>query len=688
MKRLFFVTLLFLLFFQSCTSAKPYSREEVVSKLIPVFLKNYHYSKLKLNDAFSRKVFGLYLKRLDYQKKFLTKQDIQKLGVYQNRLDDQFKRGRLDFFEQSTSLLKDRTKKVLSFYSNMLVKPFNFKKKEGVVLNYDHTDFPADDQALQERWRKILKYQVLNRYLSRTQKSNQNVFYPVIEKDAREGVMKQVERSLKRQLEKKKLDSFQLYMNAFANVYDPHTVYMAPKMDQDFNIEMTGTLEGIGAVLTEDNGYIKVLRIVPGSAAWREKELKAEDIILKVAQGDGEPVDIVEMPVGDAVMIIRGKKGTEVRLTVKKPDGRIVVIPIVRDKVVLEETYAKSAVIEDKGQKIGYIDLPVFYRDFNNPNGRASSTDVEKELKKLIAQNVDGVILDLRDNGGGALDDAVRLAGLFIDRGPVVQVRNRNGGVRVLEDVRSGSVYDGPLIVLVSKLSASASEIVSAALQDYGRAVVVGGQQTYGKGTVQSYINLDEQVRPALNSLKPFGAFKMTVQKFYRINGGSTQFKGVSPDIILPDLYDALDIGEQTVDFALPWDEIQPQNYQKWNDLIYNISNAIVQSHKRVNTNRIFSLMHSNSILIRQQQDQITQTLNLAKFVSEYEKIKKRNKIFAAEAKKEPLLSIETSEPETKQTQNSAVATVEKAKKEQWLKKLRQDVALHEAVSIMKDIKK
>ncbi|RZK27879.1 MAG: tail-specific protease, partial [Hymenobacter sp.] len=357
------------------------------------------------------------------------------------------------------------------------------------------------------------------------------------------------------------------YANTIANTYDPHTEYFAPKDKEEFDYQLTGRLEGIGATLREKDGLIYIEEIVPGSASFRQGQLKKGDAILRVAQGATEPVSIEGWHTAKAVTLIRGKKGTEVRLTVKKPDGSTKIIPIIRDVVINEETYAQSAIINDpSGKKIGYLRLPGFYADFNNNGGRSSADDVKKELAKLNAEGAQGIVFDLRTNGGGSLTDAVEMAGLFMPSGPMVQVHDSRGVTNVLNDKDPRVQYTGPLVVLVNKYSASASEILAAAVQDYKRGIIMGSTSTYGKGTVQRVVDLDETLPAELNALKPFGSLKFTMQKFYRVTGASTQFKGVASDIVLPDVYSYLDQGEKESDYPLKWDEIKPASFRPWDN--------------------------------------------------------------------------------------------------------------------------
>jgi carboxyl-terminal processing protease len=466
------------------------------------------------------------------------------------------------------------------------------------------------------------------------------------------------------------------------NTHDPHTEYFKPEAKEDFDLSMTGTLEGIGAVLREDDGFIKVVSIVPGSASWRQKELKAEDKILKVAQASEEPVDLVEASVNEAVRLIRGRKGTEVRLTVQKPSGRIQVVPIIRDVVVVEETYAKSAVMSPPGskKKVGYINLPAFYHDFNNSRGRTASADVRDELEKLKAENVDGVVLDLRNNGGGALDDAVKMAGLFFKTGPVVQIKDQKGNTTVLNDQDADVTYDGPLIVMINTFSASASEIVAAALQDYGRAVIFGTDTTFGKGTVQSMLDLDAYLPPAFNSFRPMGSLKLTIQKFYRINGGTTQYKGVVPDIMIQDAYSTLEVGEKNLEYPMPWDTVSSLSYPKWPKRP-DLAGLKKKSQGRIKTDPFAQKMLELADKLAKQRDRAYASLNKGKFFQEQESARKESEKFEALQKENANLKVAPLA-----LGRPPVDSLDDEKEKKWREGLAKDFYLREAVNVLGDM--
>jgi carboxyl-terminal processing protease len=619
------------------------AKEEVLIKAMLQGLSAAHYQQQQIDDNFSRRVFDLYLKRIDYSKKFLLQSDVAQLRKFQNDIDDQVKRGSKEFLTTANQLLEQRTREVQGLYRELLSQPLDFTTDESFQTEFEKAQYPADKAAQRDEWRRYMKFNDL--------------------------------------LQNDENDRLALWANTIANTYDPHTEYFAPKDKETFDIAMTGRFEGIGATLQERDGQIKVADVIPGSASYRQGQLKTGDIIQRVAQGQAEPVTVEGMRLDKAVSLIKGKKGTEVRLTVKKPDGSVQIIPITRDVVVVKETYAQSAVINEGGKKIGYIRLPAFYANFNDEqDGRSSAEDVKKELEKLKQEKVDGVVLDLRNNGGGSLTDAVEMAGLFIDSGPVVQVRSGQGSAQVLNDRDPRVQYNGPLVVMVNKYSASASEILAAAVQDYKRGVVIGSTSTYGKGTVQRIFNLDDALPAEFNAIKPFGSLKLTTQKFYRINGGSTQFKGVVPDIVLPDAYSYLDQGEKDTDYPLKWDEISPARYRTWQQAPA-IDKLKAASNSRVAASPSFKLVQEIVERMRKRKDDTNVTLNLAKYRTEQEQAKTESKRYEELQKAAPALSIAPLAIDLR----GVTDTVEVNRARRMSKNLMKDINLREAVAITKD---
>ncbi|NLY74471.1 MAG: carboxy terminal-processing peptidase [Firmicutes bacterium] len=609
-------------------------KDTVVAMIMMQALENWHYNQVKLNDNFSRTAFANFLKELDPNKRFFLKSDIEQLKRFQNKIDDELRTGEFQCLELASEILKKRIAKVQSIYQEILKEPFDFSDDEELEFDAVKRDYCANETEQRELWRKILEYRALVYYLSleegqkesqkrkSTSKSKLPAFNPKLEKQAREKLARSLKREFQILVNKTDKNRLEQYLNSIAATFDPHTRYFLPEEAEDFETGLSGTLEGIGAILEADGEYVKVNEIVPGSAAWRQGELKAGDLIMKVGQAAEEPVDISYMPLTEVVKLIRGKKGTEVRLTVKKADGRIMVIPIIRDVVIIEEAYAKAAVIDNRelGKKFGYIYLPSFYHDYKSKNGRGAAADVRKQLQIFKAEKVDGVILDLRNNFGGILEDAVSLSGLFIKNGPIVQVKNGAGYIEVLNDPDKEIVYDGPLVVLINSLSASAAEIVAAALQDYGRAIIMGSPASYGKGTVQIITDLDRFLGNEFSILKPLGSLKLTIQKYYRITGGSVQGKGVVSDIPLPDIYEHLE-REKDLDNALPWDTIPPTLYRKWltdSDL----KEIKTKSAKRVNDNPSFKLIAEHVERVKKRQAKTSQSLQLAKVFKEQNLLK------------------------------------------------------------------
>ncbi|MEL6672395.1 MAG: carboxy terminal-processing peptidase [Bacteroidota bacterium] len=686
-----------LLIFSSYTFyADEGEKPEVLARLVMKGMSYYHYAPVQLNDEFSSELFDGYLETLDYGKRFFTKSDIKEFSRYRVELDDQLNRGTYEFFDLAASRFNQRMDEAQKMYRKVLDKPFDFSRNESVENDPEKMDYPKSSSDLEDRWRKTLKLQVLSRVttaLERQEKAQMEgkgeaeeieiKSLAVLEEEARARVLKTHDDWFHRMERVDKAERRAAYLNSVTMLFDPHTNYLPPKDKETFDISISGRLEGIGAQLREEEGFIKVITIVPGSACARQGDLEVNDKILKVAQGEGEPVDVVDMPTDEAVRLIRGKKGTEVRLTVKKIDGSVMVIPIVRDVVELQETYAKSSILQDgaAGEKIGYIHLPKFYIDFNDRFGRRCATDVRKELEKLKAENVNGVILDLRNNGGGSLQDVVEMAGLFVEKGPVVQIKSRDRKPHILNDPDSDVVYDGPLVVLVNSLSASASEILAAAIQDYGRGIIVG-TTTFGKGTVQRFVPLDDLI-PGYYDIKPLGDVKMTTQKFYRINGGATQLKGVEPDIVLPDNYSKMEIGEREEDHAMAWDEIAPARYNRWDENL-NVDKLRKQSADRVADNATFQLISQNAQRLKDNQDAHVFSLNLKDYRAEQDKLSKE-----AEKYKNISPKIEGLMVSSTATDTEAWAGDEAQLKriQDWHKRIQKDAYIYESLAIIRDMK-
>ena len=619
--------------FVFCSNKKSTGSDGFFGHLMGV-LQYAHYQPKEVDDSLSAKVYENLLGQLDRTKHFFTQEDLKQLSAHKYSIDDQIKAGRFDFFDQTWQTLHKRIDVLQPFIEAELSKPYVYNGNEEYVLEDEPQNYMVNEAALLEDWKRWLKFQSLER-LSRKMESQKKMKdsasaskikpYDTLELGARNETKKFYADWFKRLKKMDRRDQIAMYANAISEVYDPHTEYFPPEDKDNFDIGMTGKLEGIGATLTERDGYIKVERIVPGSASYRQGELKAGDLILKVAQGSAEPVDVVDMKLDDAIQLIRGKKGTEVRLTVKKPDGKTQVIPIIREVVVIEDTYARSAIINYQGLSLGLIQLPSFYADFSTRGrGRHSSEDVRLEIEKLKEAGVKGIILDLRNNGGGSLQDAIDMGGLFIPQGPIVQVKDARG-VEVYSDRDPAVNYSGPLVVLVNTYSASASEILAAAMQDYNRAIIIGTKSTFGKGTVQTFVPLEGGVTDVFP--RGYGQLKVTIQKFYRINGGTTQLMGVVPDVILPDLYDGIEQGEKEMDYHLAYDKIPSAVYSPFNPYKEDRRKlAIKQTNAKKGGSEYFGLVINRSEELAKQRKSYTYSLNLEKFEKQQEALRNQDK--------------------------------------------------------------
>ncbi|RYG02918.1 MAG: tail-specific protease, partial [Chitinophagaceae bacterium] len=594
----------------------PPTKYEKILHNVGDMLAEIHYSPRKINDDFSKEIFKKYLgEKVDAQKNIFIQADLNTLKKFETKLDDEILGGPVLFVPAVSEIYKKRLAESEVIYKDILAKPFEFSADEAVNINAEKTDFPKSESDRKDAWRKRLKYYVLDRYseMQDTRERNKGKKDFVVktdaelEKEAREKVLLIMNRTYER-LKSKVTDDdrFNDYVNTITETMDPHSTFFPPIEKRYFDEQMSGKFFGIGASLIRDeDGNIKIGSVLTGSPAWKSGKIAAGDVINKVGQGKEEPVDLTGFAVEDAIKVIRGKKGSEVRLTMKKADGSIKVVILIRDEIVQDETFARSAVVNTAKGKIGFIYLPEFYADFEDPKGPRCSEDVRKEIVKLKEQKVDGIILDLRSNGGGSLYDVVQMVGLFIEGGPVVQVKDRDGKPQIYYDRDKDVLYDGPLAVMVNEFSASASEIFAAAIQDYNRGVIIGSTTTYGKGTVQRNIGLDK-ILGMTNSNSDLGTVKLTLQKFYRINGGSTQLRGVSSDIVLPDITEYYKAREKDNPDALPWDEITKAEYSGWK---YGLDLAPIKaaSENRTKSNEFFNLVSSKGQwLVQQNENQVT----------------------------------------------------------------------------------
>jgi len=679
----------------SAGAAVAETREKILCQMIGNGLENWHYSGKKIDDDFSLKGFAQYAKNLDYGKSFLIQADLDSLKMFELKIDNEMLDGDFSLPRLGKQLMRQRVLQVKDICQEILKMPFDFSVDEQIELDTEKRSYARSLADLKEWWFKRLKYLTLTQYLNlyklaedkkTVENKNNFVFSPELEIQARKAVEKSVQRLFNRLLQDRSEDMQALYFNALLAVFDPHSQYFPPREKETFDIDMSGTLEGIGALLGEDDGYIKVFEVIPGSPAWIQNLLKVEDIILKVGQGNDEPVDIVGMSVSDAAQLVRGKKGSLVRLTVKKTDGRIMQISLIRNVVEIQETYARSAVLVNENLKksFGYIFLPRFYHDFNRQNGRNASDDVKAELEKLVAQKVDGIILDLRNNGGGALDDAEKMSGLFIEKGPLVQLKDRNSPPQVHEDRDADVSYQGPLVILVNAISASASEIVAAAMQDYRRAIIIGGEHTFGKGTVQVMLDLDRYLPAEMVRYKPLGAVTLTVQKYYRITGASTQYKGVVPDIVLPDLYSSLDVGEKSQPYSLAWDTISALAFTPWKNSFRDLSEIKFRSRQRLSNSIRFQQIAANINRLKKQREKTSVNLNLKKFQAEQDMLFQEAEKFNREQVEFPYIQARLLEGDAASSSVAAKATLE-VKRKEWIDDLRRDPIVEEAIQVLND---
>lgn len=672
--------------------------EKVVAAIVSDILNNVHYSSSRIDDNTSAKCFENYLERLDYNKQFFLKEDIEHFEVYKTRLDDQILNGDLSFYDMVVDRLYERIAEVEALYPKLLEGDLEVNGKIKIETDPEKRDFFKNEEARIVYWKEYLSLLTMNRLANKIQKQEKDKELAAkkgedfsekskaeLMEAAKEQVRKNLETRFKRRKEIDEEDQFAIFINSLSSAFGPHSEYFPPQQKENFDMRMTGRLEGIGAQLTQENEYIKVVSIVAGSASWKQGDLKANDLILKVAQGEEEPVDIVGATMKEAISLIRGPKGTEVRLTVQKPNGEVVEIPIIRDVVIQEETYAKSALFKNKKSrnKIGYIYLPTFYSTFGQRAGRRSADDIRNELIRLKKEGVDGVILDLRNNGGGSLGDAIDMAGHFFTKGPVVQVKPENRMPRVYSDRNPEVAYDGPVIVMINGFSASASEILAGALKDHHRAIIVG-TPSFGKGTVQTMIDMNEKIPAGMTPSKPLGSYKVTIQQFYRTNGASTQLKGVRPHIFLPDEYGYMETGIKSYDNPLPWDSVDAAPESSTPKMDFDINQLRKQSKSRVNDNPIFVKLEERNAIFRREREESIVVIDVDEELDERKFIKLRNEEFNKMIEPVDYIKITSLQEFLPEEEEEVV----KEKRENWEKQLAEDYHLLETINIMEDMLK
>jgi carboxyl-terminal processing protease len=659
-------------------------KDKLLMQLVTYLLEEGHFQPKDFNDSFSEDVYSRFLKTIDPYKQYFYKSDVKEFEAFKTLLDDQIKNYDLSFFNLVHNRLTQRIEESKAVYTDVLGRPFNYDLDEVYQSDAENLEYVSSKKELSNRWRKQLKFSTLTDYHDMLSGAdNDNRSNADIEEEARKSTLKNLQEVSVYFDDMRRDDWLAMYINAISESFDPHTYYFAPQFKDRFDAEMSGKYEGIGARLQKKMDKISITELISGGSAWRQNKLQVGDIILKVRQEDeDEAVSIVGMRLDDAVKLIKGPKGTNVILTLKRVDGTIEDLSIPRDEIELEETYAKSSIVKKSKYKFGVINLPKFYIDFEDVNSRNSTTDVKREIERLKDEGVDGLVLDLRNNGGGSLKTAVEIGGLFIKEGPIVQVRSTGEDRQVLKDRDPFVSWDGPLVILVNEFSASASEILAAAMQDYKRAIVIGSKQTYGKGTVQNVIDLNRMIRNNTNG--DMGAFKFTTQKYYRINGGSTQLEGVKSDVVVPDRYSYIDLGEKDQDNPLSWDEIEPASYELWKSSI-DYETTVQKSKERMNSSAEIKLIDENARWIKDARSKDVYSLKYSEYVAELKKNEKESERFDALSDYTTNLSFESLAYEKPIMANDSVLRI---KRERWHESLSKDIYMDEALNVLTDLNK
>ena len=696
-KNIIVISLTFILGLASCSFTSrnfdQTDKDKLLLQLISYVLDQGHFVEKEINDDFSRKVFNEYLNIIDPYKRYFYKSDIEEFKKYEDQLDDKFINAEIDFFDLTYNRGQQRFNESKLIYKEILNNPFDYQIDENINADFKSLDYVKNKSEMRDRWRKQLKFSSIESYddLLMEQEeelednpSNQIKSNTEIELEARESTLKTLNEMYDFYEDITRSDWFSFYINSFVEQYDPHTIYYNPEAKDRFDVDMSGNYAGIGARLSKKFDKIEVVEIISGGPAWRQNLLEVGDIILKVRQNDqdeSESTSILGMPISDAVKLIKGPKGTNVILTIKKVDGEVLDLKITRDIVLLEETYVRSSIVSKDENLYGFINLPKFYIDFDNSTNRDAARDVKKEIIRLKNIGIKGLVLDLRNNGGGSLKTVVEMAGLFIQEGPIVQVRSMDKESQILRDKDRSIIWEGPLVILVNEFSASASEILAAAMQDYKRAIIIGSKQTYGKGTVQNVLDLNKMVRSNTNG--DLGALKFTTQKYYRINGGSTQLEGVKSDIVVPDKYTYVDFGEKDQENPLEWDKIDPVPYEPWKTF-FDYNKSIQASKNRMNSSEFISLIDENAKWIKSIRDKDIYTLN-------YRKFKKDLLLNEEKAKKYKKLSDYFSDLTFKSLPYEIDLIAKDSslgeKRNRWHKNLSKDIYVNESLNVLNDLR-
>lgn len=668
----------------------PKIRYAKILRNVGVLLEEGHYSPKKINDEFSAAVLKKFEQDLDGEKNIFFRSDIDALKKYETRIDDEIHGAEIESFFEVNNIYLKRLKEISQIFIPILSKPFDFSINESVKMDPEKNDYPKNESERTDSWRKRVKYMTLSKYadlLEERLKNKDKKDYKykadsTLERESRDFVRKQMQRLITTRMSRETTDeNFSTFVNSIAGSMDPHTDYLAPVDLRSFNETMKGSFYGIGAQLKDEDGKIKITSLISGMPAWKSGEIKENDEIIKIAQGNNEPVDVTGYSVTDAVKLIRGaEKGSEVRLTMRRPDGTMKVVSLLRDDISIDDTYVKSVII-NSDHKIGYIYLPEFYADFSNPKGPRCAVDVAREIEKLKAENVEGIVLDLRGNGGGSLYDVVQMAGLFIPEGPIVQVKGRDDKPGVLRDRDKSVQYAGPFAVLVDETSASASEIFAAAIQDYKRGIIIGSTSSYGKGTVQRTIPLNpegENILVAAKKSDDLGSLKITLQKFYRINGDATQMKGVVPDVVLPDRLEYLKFREKDNPYALKWDEIGKADYTLWTGSS-DLNSAITNARKETANNPNFNKIKTGVQWLQKNADR-EYSLNMKQFETDQKQMKTVFKQIEEAYKLPKALDVKNIAADTTEVNR----TKEKAERnKQFVKRVGDDIYIDQSVKIL-----
>ena len=697
MKNKYFIILLTTIFaLASCSftsnSFNESDKDQLLLQLVSYILDEGHYVEKDLDDDFSSKAFDTYIDMIDPYKRYFYNSDINKFKEYEYLIDDQFKNSDLTFFNLTHETLLKRIKESKEIYTELFSSPFNYEVDEVLIVSSDES-FVSTREELKDRWRKTFKYYTLNNLNDLLTENdsvkslvinniNFNVVIKEYEEKSRNSSLEFCNEIYQYYSDRSRQEWFSDYVNAIVYQFDPHTFYFNADEKEDFDVDMSGNYAGIGARLQQKMDKISVVELISGGPAWRQNKLEVGDILLKVRQEDEEnSVSIVGMRIKDAVKLIKGPIESSVILTIKKVDGQIVDLKIPRDIVQMEETYAKSSIVERLDSKYGLINLPKFYFDFDDYSERNAASDIKKEIIRLKEEGIEGLILDLRNNGGGGLKPAVDMAGLFIEEGPIVQVQSFEKKKQILKDRDRSIVWDGPLVILVNELSASSSEILAAAMQDYKRAIIIGSKQTYGKGTVQNVLDLNRMIRSNTNG--DMGAFKFTIQKYYRINGGSVQLEGVKSDIVIPNRYSYIDFGEKEQDNPLEWDEITPVEFTPWSSN-FDYSSAIQKSKLRIKSNEYLKLIDDNAKWIKSIRDTEEFSLNYFNYTDKIKADELTSKSFDKLKDFKTNLEFKSLPYEVMLFEKDSTL---KLKRTRWHKNLAKDLYIDEALNVLSDLK-